>query len=101
MYSYVLQTNVKEWLDKLFVSYGFRVSIIEYVEIARKYARDSVSGEYNNFLFVAEHLRFSDDQVSRYFEHPMSKMCATTIVQLFSIFRGRFMCLNYPSTLLV
>lgn len=49
------------------MSYGFRVNMIGYDEVARTYARDSVLGEYKNLLFVAEHLRFSDDQVSQHF----------------------------------
>lgn len=60
----VFQSNTKEWLDNLFMSYGFRVNVIGYDEVAKMYARDSVVGEYDNLLFVAEHLRFSDDQVS-------------------------------------
>lgn len=58
-----MQSNKKEWLDNLFVSYGFQVNMIGYDEVARTYARDSVLGEYKNLLFVAEHLRFSDDQM--------------------------------------
>ncbi|KAF1002669.1 O-methyltransferase 1, chloroplastic [Apium graveolens] len=52
-----------EWLDKLFMTYGFKVNIIAHDEVARTYSKNLVPGEYNSLLFVAEHLRFSDDQM--------------------------------------
>lgn len=48
------------------MSYGFRVKMIEYDEVARNLRQDSakrVSEVSTSILFVAEHLRFSDDQV--------------------------------------
>ncbi|WMV36278.1 hypothetical protein MTR67_029663 [Solanum verrucosum] len=57
---------IKKWLDDLFMSYGFRVKMIEYDEVARNLRQDSakrVSEVSTSILFVAEHLRFSDDQM--------------------------------------
>lgn len=45
------------------MSCGFRVEIIGYNDIARNLDSELVTEEYTNVLFVAEHLRFSDDQV--------------------------------------
>lgn len=45
------------------MTYGFKVNIIAYDEVARTYSKNLVPGEYKSILFVAEHLRFSDDQV--------------------------------------
>lgn len=60
------QSATKEWLDDLFMSYGFRVKMIEYDEVARNLSKDCAkraSGVGTSILFVAEHLRFSDDQM--------------------------------------
>ncbi|XP_055829942.1 O-methyltransferase 1, chloroplastic [Solanum dulcamara] len=60
------QSAIKKWLDDLFISYGFRVKMIEYDEVARNLSKNSAkraSGVSTSILFVAEHLRFSDDQV--------------------------------------
>ncbi|KAK6788443.1 hypothetical protein RDI58_016968 [Solanum bulbocastanum] len=57
---------IKKWLDDLFMSYGFRVKMIEYDEVARNLRQDSakrVSEVSTSILFIAEHLRFSDDQM--------------------------------------
>ncbi|MCD7468047.1 hypothetical protein HAX54_005834 [Datura stramonium] len=56
----------KKWLDNLFMSYGFRVKMIEYDEVARGLSKDyakRASGVGTSILFVAEHLLFSDDQM--------------------------------------
>ena len=42
---------------------GFKVKTICYDEVARSLGKELESGEYKNILFVAEQLRFSDDQV--------------------------------------
>lgn len=42
---------------------GFKVATICYGEVAKSLGKELESGEYENILFVAEHLRFSDDQV--------------------------------------
>ncbi|XP_015080129.1 uncharacterized protein LOC107023830 isoform X2 [Solanum pennellii] len=60
------QSAIKKWLDDLFMSYGFWVKMIEYDEVARNLRQDSakrVSEVSTSILFVAEHLRFSDDQM--------------------------------------
>lgn len=60
------QSGIKKWLDDLFMSYGFRVKMIEYDEVAQNLSKDSAkraSGVSTSILFVAEHLRFSDDQM--------------------------------------
>ncbi|KAL3336452.1 hypothetical protein AABB24_032281 [Solanum stoloniferum] len=57
---------IKKWLDDLFMSYGFRVKMIEYGEVAQNLRQDSakrVSEVGTSILFIAEHLRFSDDQM--------------------------------------
>ncbi|XP_059659566.1 O-methyltransferase 1, chloroplastic isoform X2 [Cornus florida] len=53
----------KEWMDRLFMSNGFRVDMIGYDEVARNLGKEPASGDYKNILFVAEHLRFSDNQM--------------------------------------
>ncbi|KAJ8559276.1 hypothetical protein K7X08_003334 [Anisodus acutangulus] len=60
------QSATLKWLDDLFMSYGFRVKMIEYDEVARNLGKNSAkraSGVGTSILFVAEHLRFSDDQM--------------------------------------
>lgn len=47
------------------MGYGFRVDVIGYEEVARSLGKDPALGDYKNLLFVAEHLRLSDDQVIR------------------------------------
>ncbi|XP_027773632.1 uncharacterized protein LOC107023830 isoform X3 [Solanum pennellii] len=63
---WAFQSAIKKWLDDLFMSYGFWVKMIEYDEVARNLRQDSakrVSEVSTSILFVAEHLRFSDDQM--------------------------------------
>ena len=48
-------------MDDLFMSYGFRVRIIGYDEVARNLGQEQILGNSDNLLFVAEQLRFSDD----------------------------------------
>lgn len=50
-------------MDELFMSYGFRVQIKKYEEVARNLGQEQVVGDNDSFLFVAEHIRFSDDEV--------------------------------------
>ncbi|XP_030543262.1 O-methyltransferase 1, chloroplastic isoform X1 [Rhodamnia argentea] len=52
-----------KWMDKLFMSNGFRVNIISYDEVARNFGKQLTSEEYSKILFVAEQLRFSDAQM--------------------------------------
>ncbi|KAK9282425.1 hypothetical protein L1049_005342 [Liquidambar formosana] len=58
-----IMSDTKIWMDKLFMSNGFRVEVIDYDEVAKNLSKERASGEYKNVLFVAEHLRFSDDQM--------------------------------------
>lgn len=50
-------------MEKLFMNYGFRVEMFGYEEVARNLSKEPALGDYNGFIFFAEHLRFSDDQV--------------------------------------
>lgn len=45
------------------MSYGFRVRITGYDEIARNLGQEYIAGDSDTLLFVAEQLRFSDDEV--------------------------------------
>lgn len=50
-------------MENLFARNDFRVQVIGYSRVARSLSKDPPLGEYKNILFVAEHLRLSDDQV--------------------------------------
>lgn len=50
-------------MEKIFMSNGFRVELISYGEVAAKLGRELAPQDYKGLLFVAEQLRFSDDQV--------------------------------------
>ncbi|KAK3415480.1 hypothetical protein EUGRSUZ_H01107 [Eucalyptus grandis] len=52
-----------KWMDKLFMSSGFRVDIISYDEVARNLGKQLTLEEYRKILFVAEQLQFSDAQM--------------------------------------
>ncbi|KAL5795623.1 hypothetical protein ACOSQ2_000443 [Xanthoceras sorbifolium] len=56
-------TTTKKWMDKLFMSSGFRVDMVSYNEVASKLNKELAPGSYKNILFVAEQLRYSDDQM--------------------------------------
>ncbi|XP_057776624.1 O-methyltransferase 1, chloroplastic [Salvia miltiorrhiza] len=58
-----MKTTAPEWMDKLFVTHGLKVEVIEHDEIARNLGKESSSGDYKTILFVAEQLQFSDDQM--------------------------------------
>uniref|UniRef100_A0A2P2QT96 Uncharacterized protein n=1 Tax=Rhizophora mucronata TaxID=61149 RepID=A0A2P2QT96_RHIMU len=58
-----IMSSTKKWMDKLFMSNGFRVDIISYAEVARSLGKELSPEPYKNILFVAEQLRFSEDQV--------------------------------------
>ncbi|XP_022759693.1 uncharacterized protein LOC111306055 isoform X2 [Durio zibethinus] len=57
------KSSTKEWMNNLFMSNGFKVSMISYNEVARSLGKVVKPGDYENILFVAEQLRFSDDQM--------------------------------------
>lgn len=69
LFSGVLQSSTRQWMDKLFMSNGFRVDMISYEDVARNLGKQLASEQYKNILFVAEQLRFSDDQVRQLVSH--------------------------------
>lgn len=54
------------------MSNGFRVDMISFEDVSRNLGKQLPSEHYKNILFVAEQLRFSDDQVRQL-------VCTTTI----------------------
>jgi len=45
------------------MNHGFRVDVIEYVEVARKLHLDPPPGDHKGVIFIARQLRLSDAQV--------------------------------------
>ncbi|KAI3460797.1 hypothetical protein Pfo_017460 [Paulownia fortunei] len=58
-----IKSTTMKWMDKLFMSHGLRVEMIEYDEVARNLRKESAPDDHKNILFVAEQLQFSDDQM--------------------------------------
>ncbi|XP_057744218.1 O-methyltransferase 1, chloroplastic [Arachis stenosperma] len=58
-----IKSNTKPWLDKLFMSNGFRVEMINHKGVSESSKEEFASAHYSNKLFVAEQLRLSDDQM--------------------------------------
>ncbi|RYR70700.1 hypothetical protein Ahy_A02g005024 [Arachis hypogaea] len=58
-----IKSNRKQWLDKLFMSNGFRVEMINHKGVSESSKEEFASAHYSNKLFVAEQLRLSDDQM--------------------------------------
>ncbi|KAE9618791.1 putative methyltransferase Ppm1/Ppm2/Tcmp, S-adenosyl-L-methionine-dependent methyltransferase [Lupinus albus] len=58
-----IKSNTRQWMEKLFMSNGFRVEMIDLEGVVECSQDEFAPGDYNNILFVAEQLRFSDDQV--------------------------------------
>ncbi|XP_027349728.1 uncharacterized protein LOC113861237 [Abrus precatorius] len=58
-----IKSYTKQWMDKLFLSKGFRVEMINYEGVAESFGKYFATEHYNNILFVAEQLRHSDDQM--------------------------------------
>lgn len=58
------QSDLKNWMEKLFMSNGFKVQIVSYEEIAASLGV-VLHSQVNNdkIMFIAQQLRFSDDQV--------------------------------------
>ena len=50
-------------MDKLFMSNGLGVGMVSYKEVASSLGKELAPGYYKNILFLAEQLRFSDDEV--------------------------------------
>ncbi|XP_062088856.1 O-methyltransferase 1, chloroplastic [Humulus lupulus] len=57
------ESSVRQWMEKLFLSNGFRVEMVNHEEVARSFGKLLAPGNYKSVLFVAEQLRFSDDQM--------------------------------------
>ncbi|XP_042047746.1 O-methyltransferase 1, chloroplastic-like isoform X1 [Salvia splendens] len=57
------KSTTAEWMDKLFVSHGLKVEIVERDEVARDLGNESSFGDCEMILFAAEQLQFSDDQM--------------------------------------
>ncbi|XP_015577198.1 O-methyltransferase 1, chloroplastic isoform X2 [Ricinus communis] len=55
--------SMEKWMEKIFMNNGFRVDLINYNEVARSMGKELALEDYKNILFVAEQLRFSDDQM--------------------------------------
>lgn len=53
-------------MDKLFVSHGLKVEIVEHDKVARDLGKESSFGDCETILFAAEQLQFSDDQVTNF-----------------------------------
>lgn len=58
-----IKSSTRKWMEKLFMSNGFRVDLVSHVDVAKNLGKQLASGQYKNILFVAEQLRFSDDQM--------------------------------------
>ncbi|XP_031498478.1 O-methyltransferase 1, chloroplastic [Nymphaea colorata] len=58
-----VKDGVLRWVDSLFMGNGFRVNIISYDQVAQNFRCDYPTGSCRNILFVAQQLRFSDDQM--------------------------------------
>ncbi|CAN0891654.1 O-methyltransferase 1, chloroplastic [Linum grandiflorum] len=54
--------SMNKWMSKLFMGNGFKVDTISYDEVATNLGKELAPGSHNNILFVAEQLRYSDDQ---------------------------------------
>nr|CAD1829939.1 unnamed protein product [Ananas comosus var. bracteatus] len=59
------KTAKKERLEKLFMTYGFRVTVVDYEEVAKEmhFTLDAPLETSNSVLFIAEQLRLSDAQM--------------------------------------
>lgn len=58
-----IKASRERWMENLFARNDFRVQVIGYSSVARSLSKRPPLGEYKNTLFVAEHLRLSDDQM--------------------------------------
>ncbi|MED6121397.1 hypothetical protein PIB30_029773 [Stylosanthes scabra] len=58
-----IKNNTKQWMDKLFMSNGFRVEMINHKGVSETSKEEFASAHYSYKLFVAEQLRLSDDQM--------------------------------------
>ncbi|KAL0916346.1 hypothetical protein M5K25_013849 [Dendrobium thyrsiflorum] len=58
----------QRWMEKLFLNHGFRVSVVNYDEVARN-VLGGPEGKPFNVLFVARQLRLSDAQMEAWRSH--------------------------------
>lgn len=58
----------QRWMEKLFFSHSFSVSVVNYDEVARN-VEDVAEGNSVNVLFVARQLRLSDAQMEAWRAH--------------------------------
>ncbi|KAF5181578.1 S-adenosyl-l-methionine-dependent methyltransferases superfamily protein, partial [Thalictrum thalictroides] len=58
----VIKPDTRRWIDRIFMSNGFRVEVISYDEVVKDIRRNPPSGDCKYILFVAEQLRLSDVQ---------------------------------------
>ncbi|KAH0459346.1 hypothetical protein IEQ34_012160 [Dendrobium chrysotoxum] len=58
----------QRWMEKLFLNHGFRVSVVNYAEVARNVLGGPEEKPFN-VLFVARQLRLSDAQVEAWRSH--------------------------------
>ncbi|ESQ37901.1 hypothetical protein EUTSA_v10028823mg [Eutrema salsugineum] len=62
-----LQSDLTKWMEKLFMSNGFKVKIVSYEEIAVSLGVVLHSQvNHDRILFLAQQLRFSDDQMENW-----------------------------------
>ncbi|XP_010914466.1 O-methyltransferase 1, chloroplastic isoform X2 [Elaeis guineensis] len=66
---WVLQATVQKYMEKLFMSHGFRSDVFDYGEVAKNMLLDPPSGAYENVLFLAEQLQLSDAQMESWWMH--------------------------------
>ncbi|CAH2071979.1 unnamed protein product, partial [Thlaspi arvense] len=69
--SITLQSDLTKWMDKLFMSNGFKVKIVSYEEIAESlgivlHSQVNQNQNQDTILFIAQQLRFSDDQMEKW-----------------------------------
>ncbi|KAL8143052.1 hypothetical protein V2J09_016084 [Rumex salicifolius] len=60
---FVMKSSRDGWVEKLFLSHGFRFNVIAYEEMARSLGRELQLGDPDQLVFSGEHLRHSDAQM--------------------------------------
>ncbi|XP_058200106.1 O-methyltransferase 1, chloroplastic [Rhododendron vialii] len=61
-----IKSSTQARMEKIFMGNGFRVELNSYSEVAAKLGRELAPQDYKGLLFVAEQLRFSDDQMENW-----------------------------------
>ncbi|TYI68491.1 hypothetical protein E1A91_D08G092000v1 [Gossypium mustelinum] len=57
------KSSTEKWMENLFMSNGFKVNMVSYHKAAKSLGKALELGDHKYILFVAEQLRFSDDQM--------------------------------------